>query len=82
VIDERGGVDMVDDAHWEHGYRCHGLWRDGVRLGHVALGPPGRWDGIYRWGIDARANAPSRESASLRAAKREVEKALGIAAIR
>jgi hypothetical protein len=71
---------MVEDAQWEHGYRCHGLWRAGVRLGYVWLGAPGRWDGIYRWGIDARANAPLRESANLRAAKRAVEKALGLAA--
>lgn len=48
-------------AHWEKGYRCHGLWLNNPltgdileprhnhntppRLGVVSLGPPGLWDG-------------------------------------
>ena len=57
--------DVRQDAGWEHGYRCHGLWTcssryspdwtpswNGYRLGRVALGPPKFWDGTYSWMID------------------------------
>jgi len=72
---------MAAAPHWEHGYRCHGLWRGNDRLGCVSLGPPGLWDGVYRWMIDARPADPSGQAATLRAAKRAVERALGLAAI-
>ncbi|USN14004.1 hypothetical protein KABACHOK_01680 [Brevundimonas phage vB_BpoS-Kabachok] len=54
-------------AHWEKGYRCHGLWsnnpvidpeeprntREAPRLGLVSIGPGGLWDGkTYAWLID------------------------------
>ena len=64
--------------HWEHGYRCHGLWQGGERLGYVSLGPPGLWDGLYRWGIDADRNAPPGKAETLLAGKRAVEEALGL----
>ena len=63
---------------WEHGYRCHGLWRGGERLGCVSLGPPLHWDGVYRWVIDAEPDAPAQEAKTLRSAKRAVERALGL----
>jgi hypothetical protein len=71
-------------AHWEHGYRCHGLWRRDEagdrRLGRVSLGPPGLWDGVYSWLVDnpkAPGGVPlvEGEAASLKAAKAAVETA-------
>jgi hypothetical protein len=60
--------------HWEHGYRCHGLWTDtNRRLGVVGIGPRGIWKPVdgYSWQIDS----PRREgeAGSLRDAKRRVE---------
>jgi hypothetical protein len=71
----RHGVALqpVVRAHWEHGYRCHGLWLDDrpKRLGCVGLGPRGLWDGLYRWYIDAtREEGTTR---TLRSAKKAVE---------
>lgn len=60
--------------HWEHGYRCHGLWtKSNRRVGVVGIGPRGTWtkaDG-YTWQVDS----PREEGTapSLRKAKAEVE---------
>lgn len=68
---------MSDDSpRWEHGYRCHGLWQGMKRLGRVSLGPPGLWDGLYRWDLDD--GGTSGTTKSLRAGKRAVEKSLGL----
>ena len=66
--------------HWEHGYRCHGLWKDtsNERFGHVSLGPAGLWRAgrdKYMWGLDV-APYPSGETYGLRQAKKKVEKEL------
>lgn len=77
-------------AHWERGYRSHGLWSDDFenpdRLGCVSIGPPGLWDGkTYAWLID-NPKAPGEtplakgDALSLRDAKKAVE--LGVARIR
>jgi hypothetical protein len=61
--------------HWEHGYRVHGLWDDaGKRLGAVGIGPRNLWDGVYRWWVDGCKT--EGEAATLRAAKRAVERAV------
>jgi hypothetical protein len=69
-------------VHWEHGYRTHGLWDErGRRLGAVSLGPRDHWDGVYRYWTDAKPDAVG-EAATLRAAKRAVERAIREAAER
>ena len=68
---------MPIQAHWEHGYRCHGYWCDktGARLGFVGLGPPGVWDKIYRVRMDRWMHTrPTEEYKTLSAGKRAVEK--------
>lgn len=40
-------------AHWERGYRVHGLWVGNSRIARVGI-PPGRRATEYRWGIDIR----------------------------
>jgi hypothetical protein len=59
---------------WEHGYRCHGLWRGEARVGFVSLGPLHLWDGVYRWSTESLGGLG--EAASLKTAKREVEDAV------
>ncbi len=39
---------MIDQPHWEHGYRCHGLWHDRDRIGFVGLTPRG-FPVAYSW---------------------------------
>jgi len=56
---------------WEHGYRCHGYWLDGQRMGHVGLTPPGHRPVVYSWALDATDD--HGECTTLRAAKRRVE---------
>ncbi len=65
----------IEGMHWEHGYRCHGLWLGINRLGRVSIGPRRLWDGIYRWELDGFP-ATSGEAETLRKAKRQVEEAL------
>lgn len=75
-------------AGWERGYRCHGLWHAGKRVGVVTLPPafgrihgPGRRPkrAEFGWAFDC-PRAPSAMKASgrgimtLRRAKREVER--------
>ncbi len=60
---------------WTSGYRCHGYWLDGQRVGHVGLTPPGHKPVVYSWGIDAAMATASGECAALRTAKRHVEAA-------
>ncbi len=69
---------MKTRHHWEHGYRVHGLWDEdtGQRVGAVGIGPRNLWDGIYRWYLDG--SRLEGEAATLRAAKRAVERAVGI----
>jgi hypothetical protein len=64
-----------ETLQWEHGYRCHGLWRGSSRVARVSIGPKRLWDGIYRWELDGFP-ATSGEANTLRGAKRQVEKAL------
>jgi hypothetical protein len=71
---------VTQGAHWQRGYRRHGLWDAAakVRLGTVGLGPAGWHDGAYRWsatGPDGRER--SGEETSLKAAKRKVEAVVG-----
>ena len=71
------------ELHWEHGYRCHGLWtQDGRRCGIVGIGPRGVWeprDGYY-WSLDG----PTREGTepTLQKAKRQVERLVTRARLR
>jgi hypothetical protein len=66
----------MSTPHWEHGYRCHGLWLDNARLGRVSIGPRGFFTGVYRWEASTKAGTIEGESRSLRAAKRHVERAV------
>lgn len=34
---------------WERGYLCHVYWVGKRKLGVIATGPRGAWDGSYRW---------------------------------
>ncbi|AXQ68841.1 hypothetical protein HOU00_gp284 [Caulobacter phage CcrPW] len=61
-------------THWERGYRVHGFWRGGERLGTVSLGPPALWDGVYSWAVDN--HGPSGTATKLADAKRLVEDAI------
>lgn len=74
----RPGVAGLPRAHWEHGYRGHGLWIGNARLGYVGLRPKGAWDGVYRWHVEVPGSPGSSlvagEARSLRAAKRLVER--------
>lgn len=59
-------------AHWEHGYRCHGLWQGNKRLALIGIGPRHCWnkqDG-YSWSIDG-TNLEGKEP-TLKAAKLSV----------
>ena len=62
---------------WEHGYRCHGYWLEGQRVGCVGLGPRSVWDGIYRCGvwIPGIFKEVEFERPTLKAAKAAVERA-------
>jgi hypothetical protein len=61
---------------WERGFQSHGYWRGKERLGRVALGPRGEWDGIYRWEAGSRVG----QAKTLREAKQAVEQAVLIGA--
>ncbi len=61
---------------WERGYYSHGYWRGKERLGTVKLGPPGEWDGTYRW----QAGTHAGEATRLADAKRSVEQAVLVGA--
>lgn len=64
----------TDAPHWERGYRCHGYWRGQTRVGHVAIGPRGYFDGIYLWSVDVGPGPlPEGTARSLRTAKNRVE---------
>lgn len=58
---------------WERGYRCHGYWLDGKRVGHVGLSPPG-FPVTYSWALDSVPTAAG-EADDLRLAKRAVARA-------
>lgn len=74
---------LMRRAHWEKGYRCHGLWTNDLagaqRLGRVSIGPAGLWDRkTYHWLLDnpkAPGGVPlaEGEADSLKAAKAAVE---------
>lgn len=82
-------AEVRNDAGWEHGYRCHGLWTaasryssdwspswNEYRLGRVALGPPVLWDGVYTWLVDKPGSdgvLAEGTATSLKAAKQAVE---------
>jgi hypothetical protein len=57
---------------WERGFQSHGYWLGKERLGRVALGPRGEWDGIYRW----QAGSREGQAKTLREAKQAVEHAV------
>lgn len=42
---------LLSEPHWERGYRCHGYWNAGKRLGAVSL-PPHGWPLQYFWSLD------------------------------
>lgn len=60
---------------WKHGYRCHGYWLDGQRVGWVGIGARRVWDGIYRCGvwIPGIFKEMEFERTTLRVAKKAVE---------
>jgi hypothetical protein len=64
---------MLDELHWEHGYRCHGLWHsNGKRVALIGIGPRATRqpsDG-YAWSIDG-TNVEGKAS-TLRLAKKAV----------
>lgn len=72
------------EPHWERGFRCHGYWLGGKRVGCVSLPPRlpslnsyAKTDG-YGWSLDsddAQHPPPRLRFKTLRAAKRAVEKA-------
>lgn len=85
--DRNARKSLMSRAHWEHGYRCHGLWTNDVegsrRMGRVSIGPKGHWDGAsYSWLIDnplePDGGVPLKEGIepSLKAAKTAVERAV------
>lgn len=55
---------------WYHGYRCHGYWLDGKRVGFIGLTPPGYCSVTYSWGLDDIDD--KGECSTLAAAKRRV----------
>ncbi len=59
---------------WQRGYRVHGYWLYGQRVGHVGLSPRGLPPVVYKWVIDENVDAWGEEW-TLRAAKRRVESA-------
>jgi hypothetical protein len=61
---------------WERGFLSHGYWRGKERLGVVALGPRGEWDGVYRW----QAGSNAGKAKTLREAKQAVEQAVLVGA--
>ena len=75
---------MMDEPHWERGFRCHGYWNGDKRVGWVGLPPRlpslnsrAKTDG-YRWGLDSDdlQTPPQRKSfKTLKAAKRAVDRA-------
>ena len=69
--------------HWEHGYRCHGLWTaDGRRCALVGIGPRRHWsptDG-WRWSLDNSRGVEGR-APSLASAKRAVERLMADATL-
>lgn len=67
-------------CHWERGFRVHGFWRGTERIGHVSLGPPALWDGVYTWGVDN--HGPKGTAATLGDAKRAVEDAIAFPSTR
>lgn len=59
--------------HWEHGWRCHGFWLGGRRVGYIGLTPPGQKP-VYSWSLDwPRDSVAKGVEGDLRAAKRLVE---------
>jgi len=72
-------MDVSEQLHWEHGYRCHGYWRGLERVGCVTL-PSNRvlnYERIYSAYIDTPN--PYTELGTrhtLAAAKRLVEQEL------
>jgi hypothetical protein len=77
AVPGRSGGGYAKVSHWEHGYRCHGLWDDErphVRVAAVDLGPRYGWNGIYRWSIDSTGERG--EARTLRTAKRQAEQCL------
>lgn len=80
--DRIAAANLMMHAHWEKGYRCHGLWTNDLtqakRLGRVSIGPAGLWDGkTYHWLLDnpkAPGTVPLAEGVadSLKAAKAAV----------
>lgn len=63
-------------AFWERGYLSHGYWLGRQKLGSVALGKKGAWDGIYRW----QAGNHAGDAMTLEDAKRAVEEAVLVGA--
>lgn len=70
------------DAHWEHGNRCHGLWRDDaaidIRVAYIGLPPrvfPAKVHG-YSWSMDWPNEGTAKgTSRTLREAKSAATKA-------
>lgn len=63
-------------AFWERGYLSHGYWLGKQKLGSVALGKKGEWDGVYRWQAGTHAGGAT----TLAEAKRSVEQAVLVGA--
>ncbi len=64
----------MTEPHWERGYRCFGFWLGEERIGFVGR-PPGRSAPYYSWIFEPPQGCLiSNRAATLRAAKRAVEK--------
>lgn len=64
-----------DTPTWEYGYRSHGYWLDGQRVGWVSR-PPGRKSKSYGWEYQSPWTHERQEGqvTTLKAGKRKVEK--------
>jgi len=63
-------------AVWERGFQSHSYWAGKKKLGTVALGAKGEWDGVYRW----QAGTHIGEASTLAAAKLAVEQSVAFGA--
>jgi hypothetical protein len=62
---------MIEEPHWERGYRCLGYWQGSTRLGEVILSRPGHRPVRYLASVESPER--SRMVEDLKAAKRWVE---------
>jgi hypothetical protein len=72
----------MSEPHWERGYRCHGYWLDGERMGWVGMSPRNRCgSSLYYWPYVGDYTALGSYK-TLKAAKRAVERAVSVRSAR